>query len=364
LIRILNQNDVLTGRGNGPNDFVGNLNFRSSVEARKEDYRAAHKNKAKQKIAREIMDQIHDVGGRFLKEIESGNDERVWCQVEETVALAKCKQALRDLCKKRPKGDVPGEPAPLLILPMSMSSVLPLLMMGGGWAAAAAADARFSDFQNDTMVPQPQGTNTPNTPSQFNQRPQARSDMNIIPDAMYCPVSRVSQTNFTAPEHGRDGQGTVAEDQSTHTNGSAVDTASPIMSKENDASAPASEDLSEFMLSVLEAPDRPSFTEEQIEKERDTQTDEERADALSDLFGKQCQVNIHQRKRAREDLDQNSIGFLVQQMRLELERIPQDKKRALTEAQETKWHADEFSDARLERFLRCEGMNVKVRLEV
>ena len=50
-------------------------------------------------------------------------------------------------------------------------------------------------------------------------------------------------------------------------------------------------------------------------------------------------------------------------MRLELERIPKDRKRALVEAQ-TKCHADEFSDARQERFLRCEGMNAKVRLEL
>jgi hypothetical protein len=46
---------------------------------------------------------------------------------------------------------------------------------------------------------------------------------------------------------------------------------------------------------------------------------------------------------------------------MEIGQIPEDRKQALLEAQ-TKCHADEFSDARLERFLRCEGMDVKVRL--
>jgi hypothetical protein len=62
-------------------------------------------------------------------------------------------------------------------------------------------------------------------------------------------------------------------------------------------------------------------------------------------------------------LDRKSIEFLVHQMRLELERIPENEMRALVEAQ-TKCGEDEFSDARLERFLRCEGMNAKVRRKV
>jgi hypothetical protein len=44
-------------------------------------------------------------------------------------------------------------------------------------------------------------------------------------------------------------------------------------------------------------------------------------------------------------------------MRLELELISEDEKWALAEAQ-TKCLAEEFRDARLQRFLLCEGMNV------
>jgi hypothetical protein len=131
---------------------------------------------------------------------------------------------------------------------------------------------------------------------------------------------------------------------------------------ETDVSAASSEDdLSEFLLSLLIS-GRPMMTEEQVELERAAMTDEERAEALTDLFGKQSAIDTQKNKRARRDLDKNAIDFLVQQMRFELERIPEAEKRALVEA-ETNCLTDEFSDARLERFLRCEGMNVKVRLK-
>jgi hypothetical protein len=58
-------------------------------------------------------------------------------------------------------------------------------------------------------------------------------------------------------------------------------------------------------------------------------------------------------------LGKKSIEFIVHQMRLELERIPEDEKQAFVEAQ-MKCSTEEFSNARLERFLRCEGMNAKV----
>jgi hypothetical protein len=46
-------------------------------------------------------------------------------------------------------------------------------------------------------------------------------------------------------------------------------------------------------------------------------------------------------------LDRNSIAFLVQQMRLELEGIPQDAKRTPVEEQQ-QCGEDEFGDARLQ----------------
>jgi hypothetical protein len=58
-----------------------------------------------------------------------------------------------------------------------------------------------------------------------------------------------------------------------------------------------------------------------------------------------------------------TVSFLLKQMRIEIERIPQEKKQALLEAQQ-KSRAEEFSDGRLEQFLRFEGMNPKVSIDL
>ena len=114
------------------------------------------------------------------------------------------------------------------------------------------------------------------------------------------------------------------------------------------------------LLSSLE--DRQMFTEEQLMIERATMTNEERLESLSDLFGKKCMVDRDDRKRARRDFNDETIE-LLQQMKLELQQIPSDKKRALIEAQ-MQCGTEEFSDDRLKQFLQCEGMNAEVRLEV
>lgn len=112
-------------------------------------------------------------------------------------------------------------------------------------------------------------------------------------------------------------------------------------------------------LFALTVADRPRFTEQDEELERSTMTDEERVAALCDLLGQNSLAGTHTNKKARRDLERESLDFLISQMRLEIERIPIKKKQALTIAQQ-KCRTDEFSDECLERFLRCEGMNTKV----
>ena len=120
-------------------------------------------------------------------------------------------------------------------------------------------------------------------------------------------------------------------------------------------------DVSESFLSVFDIDSfQPRITEEQEEMEKAKMTDEERVAALSDMFGQFCSVTSHQSKRARKDVDSESIQFLLNQMKIEINRIPVTKKQALLEARVT-CEPFEFSDERLKRFLRCEGMNAEVR---
>ena len=85
---------------------------------------------------------------------------------------------------------------------------------------------------------------------------------------------------------------------------------------------PARQDeVSEFIMSSLAISGRTGFTEQDLANEQAGLTNEERAAALSDIFGKLCELNHHgKEKKAKRDLCQDSISFLVKQMRMELER--------------------------------------------
>jgi hypothetical protein len=477
LVTSVNPNDVILGRGSGPSQFIGNKRFRSIVEQHQQEYnsiRGHQKIEQKTIISKKIVEEVHALGGRFLRYIEGETpvagalaEEAIWLEVEESVALEKCKQALRDYRKKQGSstesgvtklseennkaeseesswatspptstsdksftlGDVievaPTLPersrhmttAPLTVLPLNSTLVfssmlarlsafhhqsmllqlhsmnpvnlselnldphgwnddddvndvipssstpaLPSVLVGN--SDVSNANSLLFDFNQQTTLPQQHWTNSVN-PSQIDPGHQSQNDVRIILDTfslasrdiLPSPISDIAPKYGLATDNGTDILNRVANDERKHDENNAA--TARRSSSETGISAAASEgDLSSYLLSLLIS-DRPMITEQQLEIERAAMTDEDREAALTDLFGKQCAVDLHRSKKARRDLDTNSIGYLVNQMRLEIERMTEDSKRALLEAQ-TKSRADEFSDARLEQFLRCEGMNVNV----
>mmetsp|Transcript_4118 Transcript_4118/g.6061 ORF Transcript_4118/g.6061 Transcript_4118/m.6061 type:complete len:434 (+) Transcript_4118:234-1535(+) len=115
----LNSNDVLFGRGSGPNDHEGNIRFRALVSERKTEYMATSHRQTKAKIAREIVNQVIEKGGRFLKKVEPTEAKRMgvskgvdaWCTVDDDTIMEKAKQALRQQRDKaKPASVVSGVP--------------------------------------------------------------------------------------------------------------------------------------------------------------------------------------------------------------------------------------------------------------
>lgn len=96
-------NDVLFGRGSGPNDHEGNIRFRELVAHRKDEYLATNHRQTKAKIAKEIVDQVFTVNGRFLKKLEGneltqlgfGQGQDVYQVAGDDMIMEKAKQALR-----------------------------------------------------------------------------------------------------------------------------------------------------------------------------------------------------------------------------------------------------------------------------
>ena len=54
LIRFLNENDALLGRGAGPSNFIGNRRFQDLMESRREEYSSKSSSIDKVRIAKEM----------------------------------------------------------------------------------------------------------------------------------------------------------------------------------------------------------------------------------------------------------------------------------------------------------------------
>ena len=69
--------DVLLGRGSGPNDHVGNIKFRDLVQERKVEYLSTNHRQTKAIIAKDIVDQVYQRGGKFLKKLGAVESAKV-----------------------------------------------------------------------------------------------------------------------------------------------------------------------------------------------------------------------------------------------------------------------------------------------
>jgi hypothetical protein len=407
LIRLLNINDVLLGRG-GPNKFIGNVRFRELVKSRKEEYNSYDSYNEKKRIATEgVFDVISFRGGRFLSLVRIENipglpprsaiEAGVWEVVERKVALEKCKQALREK-EHKPKeggktkttqqendgieyppnhlaGALEAHPAAATFpVPPAAAAAPPNISSASNAVSAAlltrpaslGVDPRLYlcqqsllSLQQQSLIQQQQQL-APSYPLQLNLNLQASptiasgvSHAQLLQNMILQSQLRalMTQTAAAGDSHDRDtAQQDEQETKPKHDSAASSSTASESDDREDAV----------FALSALAVADHPQFTEEQEQIEQSQMSSDERVAALCDLFGKCTLAGTHPNKKAKRDLDRESLDFLVAQMRLELELIPANKKEAFMEARAKCRPEEEFCDARLERFLRCEGMNTKV----
>ncbi|KAL3765128.1 hypothetical protein ACHAW5_000797 [Stephanodiscus triporus] len=120
-IQLPHSNDVLCGRGGNINAHVGNLIFRDWVAELKESYQLAKTKADKSEITLEIFHRVRDQSppGRFLQKIAEGGGATPyslsgrWVEIDNTKALAKCSQALREGAPefRAQRGVVPSTPS-------------------------------------------------------------------------------------------------------------------------------------------------------------------------------------------------------------------------------------------------------------
>lgn len=88
---MINDNDVLCGRGGATNNHAGNKMFRSMVSEHQREYLSAKK-KDKALISQRIVRLVREQGGRFLRRTNDG----LWTEVGNKKATEKTSQALRE----------------------------------------------------------------------------------------------------------------------------------------------------------------------------------------------------------------------------------------------------------------------------
>ncbi len=88
-----NPSDVLNGRGGLTNHHPGNRVYRKMVKSRQVRYSACRNKAAKQVIIKSILDDVRELGGRFLQECAI---EGKWFEIGYKMAWKKTSQALRE----------------------------------------------------------------------------------------------------------------------------------------------------------------------------------------------------------------------------------------------------------------------------
>jgi len=351
MITALKINDVLLGRGTGPNTFVGNKRFRQHVNTRQVDYKSCDGIAAKARIAQEVVDHVHGVGGRFVRQVKRGRKvngllvDGEWVEETEDVALEKAKQALREkyVCL-----DIDDE----------------VTMEGHGRMYTGGSVISYSNLSY-TFSPLFLQRHVVDTRLLLHQGGLSayQTEKLAFPSRcshMYLQDNRQSALLGVSKKHIREGEGGEQTDDAEveaqkHLSGSSkissIDFLPPPHKEEDEAAT--------FLLSSLAVKDRPVFTPEQFEMERNTLTPVQRASARADLLGDLNVSDSPLTKRAKKYMDRKAIGFLVKQMKNKIANIPNNRKQALMEA-EAMCRSEEFCDCRLEKFLRCEGMNAEV----
>jgi len=90
---VVNENDILCGRGNFVNFHSGNFAFRRLVKEYKTEHLQSTKSE-KRKYAQIIFDRIkNELNGRFLK---LNPEDNTWYEIGEKQAILKIRQALRE----------------------------------------------------------------------------------------------------------------------------------------------------------------------------------------------------------------------------------------------------------------------------
>lgn len=97
---VVKPNDILCGRGPGVLKHPGNQAFRALVMEIAEAY-ASFNQEERSQVVEDILTQVEQSGGRFLRRTHADKEEKIWSIVPRANARWKIAQAFDDVLQRR-----------------------------------------------------------------------------------------------------------------------------------------------------------------------------------------------------------------------------------------------------------------------
>jgi len=193
-IRTPNPQDVLSGRGGGINSHKGNKAFREWVNQRKEEYNLAQNKKEKIAVAMQVVRQVQEevpVSGRFLTRdptVAGGSGGQWWVEIDESKALAKTTQALREGAPKIRQAHQVAETIPPKTVqkPKKRKRKAPIV--------ATAIETTVMDDDTEKLVLQ-------TVKQDASSLPRYKSELMLLPTSEYSVALEQLQENVQQAKH-------------------------------------------------------------------------------------------------------------------------------------------------------------------
>eukprot|EP00978_Attheya_sp_CCMP212_P007610 scaffold17576_cov46-Attheya_sp.AAC.2 len=212
-VDLINEHDVLCGRGGETNHHPGNVRYRTLVKQHQRDYLAA-KRRDKPRIARLIVQEVRTAGGRFLKKDSAGT----WRDVGSGKAREKTSQALREGAPELRNSDTPttdsSPPANTIIgqgqttIPHSNDND-EIVKSPSRVSSSSCSDNEFSYFSSDEVA-QHQQDSSPQKMMIMGGHKRKRDSGLIIPQAADFTDTAASLLQLSVPSSSSPAAATIS----------------------------------------------------------------------------------------------------------------------------------------------------------
>ena len=190
--------DVFLGRGDGVAKKHGNVLYRKMIKKNKNSYRCACGNRAKNQVAKSIMNNFKNNGGTFYSKADNG----MWTRSPESTVLSKVKQALREPEKEMKRKIFFEKENKSALAKMDEKTVERLMALIPNSNFNAYKNEYAGDMSFQYPKPDPSCSITTENSNRSNQLTNHSSSTSSRVSALFHPSEDETSINFNRPNIG------------------------------------------------------------------------------------------------------------------------------------------------------------------